>query len=233
MLPAGRAIPPRLKPGFLREGKTVLDLGSGTGKFLTLLRRTGATLLAVEPVDAMRAFIEQENDDVQVMRGTATAIPLAGASLDAVVCAQAFHWFSTKEALGEIRRVLKTGGVLGLIWNERDERVGWVAALTEIMAPFVKGTPRYLTGEWRRVFPAEGFEFVGEQHAANRHTGSAERVIVDRVLSVSFIAALPAGEKAKVEREVRSLIAATPELAAAEQVAFPYDTAMFAYRKTR
>lgn len=216
----------------LRNGRTVLDLGSGTGKFLPLLRRTGATLLAVEPVDAMRAITTEKNNDVRVMSGTATAIPLEDATVDAVLCAQAFHWFGTKEALAEIRRVLKTGGVLGLIWNVRDERVPWVAALTAIMAPFVKETPRYASGAWRSVFPAEGFEFIAELHAPNNHTGDPEQVIVDRVMSVSFIAALPAREKAEVEQKVRSLIAATPELAAS-QVTFPYDTAMFAYRKVR
>ncbi len=53
--------------------------------------------------------------------GTAEAIPLADASVDAVVAAQAFHWFRAEEAVAEIHRVLKAGGGLGLIWNARDE----------------------------------------------------------------------------------------------------------------
>lgn len=215
----------------LGPGKTVLDLGSGTGKFLPYLRRTGVTLLAVEPVDAMRAIIERDNGDVRAMKGTATAIPLENAAVDAVICAQSFHWFGGKEAVAEIRRVLKPGGVLGLIWNVRDESVPWVAALSEIIDPFEQETPRYRSGDWRRAFPADGFGFVEERHAQNHHVGSPERVIIDRTLSISFIAALPADERAEVERKVRSLIAATPELADAGEVAFAYDTAMFAYRK--
>jgi ubiquinone/menaquinone biosynthesis C-methylase UbiE len=93
--------------------------------------------------------------DIEAKKGSAEKIPLADASVDAIVCAQAFHWFATPEALAEIYRVLKSGGALGLIWNVRDERVAWVAALTEIMKPF-GDTPRYHTQIWRRLFPAAG-----------------------------------------------------------------------------
>lgn len=215
----------------LGHGKTVLDLGAGTGKFLPYLRRTGARVLAVEPVDQMRARIAQENPDVQALAGTASAIPLPDAALDAVVCAQSFHWFATTEAVAEIRRVLAPSGVLGLIWNVRDETVPWVAALSALTDPLEGGAPRYRTGQWRRALVTDGLSFLGEQHARNTHVGTPEQVIVDRTLSVSFIAALPADGKADVMRRVRALIAATPELARAQEVAFPYDTAMFAYRK--
>ena len=235
---AGRPDYPAECETWLREvvglgaGRTVVDLGAGTGKFLPCLRRTGARLLAVEPVAAMRDHIERANDDVTAMAGTATAIPLPDAAVDAVVCAQAFHWFATAEALAEIRRVLRPAGVLGLIWNVRDESVPWVAALTEILDAHEGDAPRYRSGAWRQVFPAEGFAFLGERHATHDHVGPAERVIVDRAMSVSFIASLPPDRKAAVMGKVRSLIAATPELAGPGDVALPYDTAMFAYRRT-
>ncbi|HEX2890235.1 class I SAM-dependent methyltransferase [Vineibacter terrae] len=215
----------------LGPGATVVDLGAGTGKFLPYLRRTGARLVAVEPVAEMRAQIERDHDSVHVMNGTATAIPLADASVDAVVCAQSFHWFATPAAVAEIRRVLVPDGVLGLIWNVRDESVPWVAALTAIVDPFQSDSPRYRSGDWRRVFPAEGFAALGERHARNGHVGKPEQVIVDRMLSTSFIASLPPEQHAAVARQLRSLIAATPSLASAGDVTFPYDTAMFAYRK--
>jgi len=53
-----------------------------------------------------------------------------------VVCAQAFHWFASAEALAGIHRLLKPAGELGLIWNVRDQSVDWVADLTRIMAPY-------------------------------------------------------------------------------------------------
>jgi SAM-dependent methyltransferase len=147
--------------------------------------------------------------------------------MDAIVCAQSFHWFANAAALAEMRRVLKIGGALGLIWNVRDESVDWVAALTRIMTPYEGDAPRFGGGRWREVFPAEGFSPLIERRFAHAHFGPPERVIVDRVLSTSFIAALSAAERDKIAAEVRELIAATPALAGRAEVAFPYETRAF------
>ena len=77
----------------IREGTAVLDLGAGTGKFTKLLACSGAHLLAVEPVKAMRDKLVEKVPSATVLDGTAEAIPLKSSSLDAVVVAQAFHWF--------------------------------------------------------------------------------------------------------------------------------------------
>jgi SAM-dependent methyltransferase len=216
----------------LRAERTVVDLGAGTGKFLPSLRTTGVRMIAVEPVDAMRSVLSADNPDVEVLAGAAECIPLADGSVDAVVCAQAFHWFANPEALAEIHRVLRPGGMLGLIWNVRDESVGWVAALTGIIAPYEGDAPRYRSGAWRRVLPSPGFGTVKESRFPNAHEGDAEQVIVDRTLSISFIAALPEGEREQVRDQVRALISATSELAGQAKVAFPYETAAFAFRRT-
>src|SRR5947207_12290 len=141
----------------LAKGKTAVDLGAGTGKFLPFIRRTEATIVAIEPVPAMLAKLVDLNPAVEAKLGSAEHIPLADASIDAVVCAQSFHWFASKGALVEIRRVLKPGGLLGLIWNVRDESVRWVAALTGIFDRYEGDAPRYRTQAWRRLFPADGF----------------------------------------------------------------------------
>jgi SAM-dependent methyltransferase len=215
----------------LGPGKTVLDLGAGTGKFIPHLADTGARVIAVEPVAEMRAELSRHHADVDALAGTAAAIPLPDGALDAVVCAQAFHWFATCDALAEIRRVLRPRGMLGLIWNVRDESVPWVAAVSAITNAHEGDTPRYKGGAWRRLFPAEGFSDAGERHARNAHVGSARNVIIDRTVSTSFIAALPREEQEAVERRLHALIEATPELAGRNEIAFPYDTAMFAFRK--
>jgi len=215
----------------LRKGKTVLDLGAGTGKFIPSLRVTDAAIIAVEPVPAMLAQLIECNPGITAKEGSAEHIPLADASIDAVVCAQSFHWFARREALAEIHRVLKPGGVLGLIWNVRDESVGWVAALTEIMRPYEGNTPRHHTQDWRRLFPAEGFGPLRERRFPNAHTGSPEQVIIDRVLSTSFIAALPAMEQDRVAAQIRKLIETSPDLAGKSEVTFPYETAAFSCTK--
>ncbi len=215
----------------LAPGRVVVDLGAGTGKFTPLLSATGARLVAVEPVAAMRDELVAAHPDVEALAGEAELLPLADASVDVIVCAQSFHWFARPAALAEMRRVLKPGGALGLVWNVRDERVAWVAALTKILDRHQGDAPRHESGRWRSVFPASGFTPLSERRFVYEHVGSSERIIVERAMSVSFIAALPADEQARVADEVRALIAASPSLAGRATVAFPYVTHAHACRK--
>jgi SAM-dependent methyltransferase len=212
----------------LRSGRRVVDLGAGTGKFTRLLLQTGASVIAIEPVDAMRAQLLQNFPAVTALAATAQSMPLADASVDAVVCAQAFHWFASPEALREIGRVLKPGGKLGLVWNVRDESVDWVAELTHIMAPYEGDTPRFHSGEWRRLFPNQLFSELSETTVPYQHVGSAQAVIFDRVLSVSFIAALPADERERVTQRLAAVIASHPQLRDRPAIAFPYVTHAYA-----
>ena len=215
----------------LGPGRTVLDLGAGTGKFTPRLIATGASVIAVEPVAEMLAKLSAALPQVQALAGTADAIPLPDASVDVVVCAQAFHWFATRAALAEIRRVLKPGGKLGLIWNMRDARVPWVARLDAIVNQVEGDTPRYYTGAWRSVFPFDGLGPFNEQHFSIGHTGAPEDVIVNRVRSTSFVAALAPEERAKIEAQLQALIATEPDLAGKTVVTVPYETAAFSITK--
>jgi SAM-dependent methyltransferase len=101
----------------------VLDLGAGTGRLTQRLLDVGMDVVAVEPLADMRRHIAAAAD---VRDGTAEAIPLADASVDAVVAGQAFHWFDIPRAMAEIRRVLRPGGTVGLFWNMLDDREQWV-----------------------------------------------------------------------------------------------------------
>lgn len=210
----------------LAPGRAVLDLGAGTGKFSRLLLGSGARVTALEPVAEMRARLASL-PELTVLDGTAEAIPLPDASLDAVVAATAFHWFASAEALAEIHRVLKPGGWLGLVWNVRDESLDWVARLSAIMAPHEGDAPRYRHGHWRRLFPAAGFGPLAAQVFPYQHCGPAEQVIVDRVMSVSFIASLPAAAQAQVRAELADLIASDPALAGRAEVCLPYRSEAF------
>jgi len=218
----------------LRAGITVVDLGAGTGKFTRRLIETGAKVIAVEPVPKMRGELSAALPHVEALSGSAQSIPLPDASVDAVVCAQSFHWFATAEALAEIHRVLKPGGKLGLVWNMRDARVPWVARLDAIVNQAEGDTPRYYTGAWRKVFPFKGFGPLHEEHFSHGHTGAPEDVIMNRVRSVSFIATLPAEGRAKIDDQLSALIAVEPELNGREVVTLPYETAAFyAVKDTR
>ncbi|GAA3845231.1 methyltransferase domain-containing protein [[Pseudomonas] carboxydohydrogena] len=214
-------------------GQTAVDLGAGTGKFTRYLAATGARIIAVEPVKQMREQLAKRLPGIEVLEGTATAIPLPDNSADALTCAQSFHWFATKATLAEFHRVLKPWGKLALVWNRRDESVPWVAQLRDIIAPYQGDTPRFTSKTLSEVFPCDGF---GPLHA-NRfphpgHTGAPEDVIVNRFRSTSFIAALPPDEEARVVAAIRDLIASTPELAGKDSVTVPYDTVVYWTNRT-
>jgi SAM-dependent methyltransferase len=111
------------------DAGTVLDLGAGTGKLTQRLLELGLDVVAVEPLEEMRALIPAP---ARTLPGTAELIPLADSSVDAVVVGQAFHWFDATRALPEIARVLRPGGTVGLLWNLDDDRVPWVAQLCDL-----------------------------------------------------------------------------------------------------
>jgi SAM-dependent methyltransferase len=112
------------------QARAVLDLGAGTGKLTRGLLALGLRVTAVEPLAEMRARIPPE---ARALDGTAEAIPLPDASVDAVFAGQAFHWFDHGRALPEIVRVLRPGGTVALIWNRLDDRVPWVAEIVSII----------------------------------------------------------------------------------------------------
>ncbi len=182
---------------------TVVDLGAGSGKFTGKLAQSGARIVAVEPVEGMREKFRRLHPAITLLDGSAEHIPLPDHSADAVVAAQAFHWFSGETALAEIHRVLRPGGRLGLLWNVRDESNPLMAAVTTIIDPFEDGAPRYRTMQWRRALetttlfsPLEKAEFSFEQ------VGDPQMVL-DRFGSVSFIALLPPAERKSVLDRIR------------------------------
>ena len=121
----------------LRPGRTVLDLGAGTGKLTRALIPTGARVIAVEPGDAMRAELERAVPSAVALRGSAEAIPLGDNTVDAITVGQAFHWFRHDEAIPELHRVLRRGRSIALVWNSRDHDAPLHQEVGELIAPFV------------------------------------------------------------------------------------------------
>ncbi len=203
------------------SGARVADLAAGTGKLTRLLRPTGARLLAIEPVPGMRATFRTVVPDVPVVAGTAEAIPLRDASLDAIVVAQAWHWFDHERALAEVRRVLAPGGALGVVWNARDRTVPWVNDVWSVMDRVEKKAP--WRDHERDRFP------LADEHAEFRHEQPVTvEDVVRRVASVSHVAVLPGEERAKVLDEVRTIVATTaPE----NDLRIPYRVDCFVLRR--
>lgn len=112
---------------------TVLELGAGTGKLTERLVALGHDVHATEPDEAMLAVLRERLPGVRATAAGAEQIPAADRSVDVVVAAQCYHWFDTDVALPEIARVLRPGGVLAAVWNERDERIPWVRRLGRVI----------------------------------------------------------------------------------------------------
>jgi SAM-dependent methyltransferase len=195
----------------LAPGRTLVDLGAGTGKFTRLLTPSGARIVAVEPVAAMRALLASTVPDVEAVDGTAEAIPLGDGEADAVVAAQAFHWFATEAALADIARVLRPGGGLALVWNVRDRASPLVRDTDAVLDRYRGDTPSHATGAWRAAFErTDGFTPLEERRFANPQRIDRQG-FVDRFLSVSIIAALDDAEQQRAATDLGALVAGLDE----------------------
>jgi SAM-dependent methyltransferase len=208
----------------LRPGRVALDLAAGTGKLTRALAGTGAELIAVEPVAGMRRALAASLPSLRTLEGTAEAIPLTDTSVDAVLVAQAFHWFQVSAAAAEIHRVLRPGGGLGVLWNSWDERVAWVARVQELLHRFVGAAPQQRSSRWEAELAATGlFGPIERAEFANVVVGGVD-VLRARAASVSYISALPDAERARVLDEVAAIVADDPSLAGRDQFEMPYTT---------
>jgi MOSC domain-containing protein YiiM len=208
-------------------GKRVLDLAAGTGKLTRQLVGTGAELVAVEPIAEMRAKLVAALPSVEAIEGTAERIPLPNHSVGAVVVGQGFHWFDGVRAVSEIRRVLRPTGALGLIWQSRVPNRPWIERLEQIIDAADDGHPRFRTGAWREAFDLTAlFEPLETATYPTVQRGDAE-TIVDRVASISYVAALPVDRRGIVLDEVRALLASDPDTAGAEVIELPYQASIF------
>jgi len=204
--------------------RRILDLGAGTGKLTEALVGRAESVVAVEPSSGMRDMLSAKLPTVVVLDGTAEAIPLPDESCDAVLVAQAWHWVDPGRATAEVARVLVPGGLLGLVWNYRDEDDPWTAGLSAILTEF--GTN-----------PDAGYEpMVGapfgrlERHAERwtNHVTSAD--VVDMVLSRSYVIALPEAERARLVDRLHAHIARA-NLDRDSRILVPYVT--YAYVTSR
>jgi SAM-dependent methyltransferase len=195
---------------------SVLDVGAGTGKLTRLLLTRFARVVAVEPADAMRRLLAELCPDAEALTGSAEAIPLADASVDAVFSAEAFHWFDGERALAEIERVLRPGGALVLMWNvpagptqppiEALERLVDERAPQDIAYhPCDLNADRFASGEWRAPFAGSPFGELREASFANVQALDRD-AFVALLASMGWVADLPDDERLPLLDTMRSLL---------------------------
>jgi ubiquinone/menaquinone biosynthesis C-methylase UbiE len=208
----------------LGPGKTVLDLGAGTGKLTRQLVASGAEVIAVEPGDAMRNELLRAVPGVEALRGSAESIPLPDGRVDAMTVGQAFHWFRYDEALPEIRRVLKKEGGIALIWNARDQESELQREVNAFLAPFIPSERAATTDSSRQL--AESPLFHGFEERRFRFEQELDaNSLVERLGSTSFVAAAAPAERADLERKLRELVER-----GGGRLMFPYVTAVYVSR---
>ncbi|MCU1575844.1 MAG: methyltransferase [Leifsonia sp.] len=205
--------------------RTVLDLGAGTGKLTRALAARGLDVYAVDPSPRMLDQLRAAIPGAIVHEGTAEDIPLADASVDAVLVAQAWHWVDQDVSLPSVARVLKPGGTLGLVWNIRDETVPWVARLTEITHPAESET--FLENG---TIQRDGF---GEIESA-RFEWSSEFTrdeLLNLVRSRSYFITADEAEQTSILAGVNGLLDTDPDLVGRDSWTMPYVTHAFRMRR--
>lgn len=207
----------------LEPGRTVVDVAAGTGKLTRLLVPSGATVVAVEPVDAMRAILREQCPSVDVRVGTAEDLPVAHA--DAITVAQAFHWFDGAAALAAFHRVLPRGGRLAVVYNER--KPGWADEVYAVIRRLREAVPQREDGDWRAALattdmfsPPERVEFD------NPHTLRRDAAI-GRFRSLSYVGALPPGPQGQVLDEVQHILDTHDDTRGRAEVVIPQRTAVW------
>ncbi|MBO0677820.1 methyltransferase domain-containing protein [Mycolicibacterium sp. S2-37] len=198
------------------DARKVLDLGAGTGKLTTRLVERGLDVVAVDPIPEMLEVLTRSLPQTPALLGTAEEIPLADDSVDAVLVAQAWHWFDVDRAVREVARVLRPGGRLGLVWNTRDERSGWVKDLGRIIGhendPFTDEVS--LPGPFTDV----------ERHHVEWTSYLTPQALIDLVASRSYCITSPTEVRTRTLDRVRELLATHPALVNTAGLALPYVT---------
>jgi SAM-dependent methyltransferase len=185
---------------------TVLDLGAGTGKLTRVLTQRYAHVIAVEPLDNMRAILERVVPQAETHGGSADKIPLPDASVDAVFTGQAFHWFATDAAVSEIARVLKPGGVFADVFNDSDHSPEFPPAYkARLDALFAQ--PRSGAEDDERVAVIERGPFTQMRVDTVGHEQAQDRDSVLRFMrSISYVAKLPDDEREALMAELALLL---------------------------
>lgn len=135
----------------LRPQWAVADVGSGTGLLAKIFLENGNRVFGIEPNAAMRAAGEEflrGLDQFTSQEGRAEATGLPARSVDLITAGQAFHWFDRRRARAEFERILKPGGWVALVWNERLTSTPFLADYEQLLHRY---SPDYLKVDHRNV----------------------------------------------------------------------------------
>ncbi|MFI5782892.1 class I SAM-dependent methyltransferase [Nocardia sp. NPDC051570] len=195
-----------LPPG----AETVLDLAAGTGAVTRELIGRVPEVIAVEPDQRMLDIVAERCPEALGLVGRPEDIPLADASVDAVLISAAWHWLDPELAIPEIARVLRPGGVLGVIWNHRDPSVPWITELNELAAAS-READRPAGGRNRTIeFPPDAPFSPIETHTVTWSLPMTREEIAGLLTTYSGVITLPPDQRDRLERNVREFLDRQP-----------------------
>ncbi len=204
-----------------------LDLGAGTGKFTERLVGRADRLIAVEPSEQMLAVLRAKLPAVEAHIGTAEEIPAEDASAEVVTVAQAFHWFDREPACTEIRRVLVSGGTLGLLWNRADPACSWDRACSRVAHP-------WLSDEMPVSNSAQDL-LPGFSEPEHREIPWSERITradyIARWLTVSSFLAASEADRVRMVADVERILDTDPATAGSDEFDLPQITDVYVYQR--
>jgi SAM-dependent methyltransferase len=184
-------------------GPRVLDLAAGTGLLSRALLDAGKDVVAVEPLDGMRAALERAIGPERALAGRAEALPLPDPSVDGAVCGHAWHWFDGPLAAAELRRVVRPGGGVVVSYLEpvpERERPPWWHEVGRILEPLRQAAHHPHIAHGRRPAALEadgGFEALRRTEVPFVHRTDREGQLA-YYASISFVGALPSPRRARV-----------------------------------
>jgi SAM-dependent methyltransferase len=204
--------------------RRVVDVGAGTGKLTGVLVARGLEVVAVEPDDRMRTMLAAAVGQAVVRAGVAEQLPLRCSEVDAVLFGQAWHWADPARAAQEALRVLGRGGVLAMLWNLHDDRVGWVAELNR------------LTGSGAAITafsdpPAIAGFGDGVRIDVSWRKSLRKAELIDLARTWSSVSTRPVSEQEQLLDDLKRLLETHPQLSARDIVELPYVCGTHAYRR--
>jgi SAM-dependent methyltransferase len=196
----------------LAAGARVADVGAGTGKLTRALLAAGLTVIAVEPLPSLRATLARTVPEADIRAGTAEALPLADGEVDAVICADAYHWFDGPRAVAEFARVIAPGrGGVALLWNwegDWEEAPPWRAELHAFIESIRPEHPSFTTTDQGRgaVDASPAFEDLTLTEVHHELRTDPARLLA-QITSMSFVGGMPEPERGAVLAHVEGILA--------------------------
>lgn len=217
----------------LGRQSVVVDLGAGTGKLTRDLVELFDRVIAIEPLREMRGRLTRRVPVADAREGSAEHMPLSDASADAIVVAQAFHWFDGPRALDEIARALKPGGGLGLMWNTTpwERREGpWFQLLDDLLDDSradLSVMRRHSSGHWRKALHSDHrFQALAEATFDNTRRMSRDEFLAN-LASRSYVAALSRDDRRQLLRDIAELLKRSDAPLEAGRIVVPMRTVAY------